>query len=333
MRVALPVDPFFKTESEVATIQYVRERSSLPVPRVIAFSSSSSNPLGFEWILMEKVHGVPIDQVWEHMTFDAKMSVVVEFADKIKALLDLRFSLFGNIYFADVWNQVGYTPLLAGKLEAAEDKVDVDIAIGGDYVIGRVVSTDFFRDKRLLLPANRGPFRTTRELALAELRVFGHRIRNLSPDPGDDYYSETDKELASAGAELVEVFDWLELVASTNIFPPPSPDSRYETAGGGTPPEDTKVLWHHDLSSMNILVHPETCRLVGVVDWESVGIVPALSADHKYRAAVPRFLTGSRSRTTRHHHLGGPSPAGRKKTTDMLGKTGRRSCFVVGIAS
>ena len=73
----------------------------------------------------------------------------------------------------------------------------MDIGIGGDYVIGRAVSTEFFLGKRLLFPANRGPFRTARELALAELTLLGYRIRNLSPDPKDAYYAETDIELAS----------------------------------------------------------------------------------------------------------------------------------------
>jgi aminoglycoside phosphotransferase (APT) family kinase protein len=40
-------------------------------------------------------------------------------------------------------------------------------------------------------------------------------------------------------------------------------------------PEDVKVLWHDDLSGMNILVDPVSHKLTGVVDWESASIVPA----------------------------------------------------------
>lgn len=39
--------------------------------------------------------------------------------------------------------------------------------------------------------------------------------------------------------------------------------------------EDVKVLWHDDLSSMNILVDPVSHKLTGIVDWESMSIVPA----------------------------------------------------------
>ena len=35
MRVSLPVDPYFKTASEVATLQFVQKNTSIPVPQVI----------------------------------------------------------------------------------------------------------------------------------------------------------------------------------------------------------------------------------------------------------------------------------------------------------
>ena len=50
---------FFNTESECATHAYIRSYTSIPVPYVIAYSSSSENPLGFEWMLSEKIEAVP----------------------------------------------------------------------------------------------------------------------------------------------------------------------------------------------------------------------------------------------------------------------------------
>lgn len=280
MRVAIPVDPFFKTESEVATMEYVRERSSLPVPRVVAFASTASNPLGFEWILMERADGVPLDQVWDNMPLDAKTRLTDDFAHRMKQLLDIRFTLLGNIYFVDIWNQVGYAPLFDHHPRHNSGSIDVDIGgTDGNFVIGRMVSTRFFRDKRAVLRAERGPFRTARELALAETRLLGQRIRHLSPSPNDDYYCEVDEGLADGGDEVLQIFDQLEDAASTRVFPLSADDG----------PEDAKVLWHDDLSCMNVLVHPETYELTGVVDWESVSIVPAWETG---RDGVPYFLRG-----------------------------------------
>jgi hypothetical protein len=274
MRVALPVDPFYKTESEVATMEYVRKHSSMPVPRIIAYTSSASNELGFEWILMEKVDGVPLNDVWEAMPFDSKADLTVGFAGFMKQLRACRFPLFGNLYFADVWNQAGYAPILS-KHEPAVDVANTDIGIDGEFVVGRMVSTRFFRDKRLLLPAHRGPFKTALELVTAETKLLGQRIRHLSPLPAADYYSEVDEKLAEDGIEVLDTFNDLEQVMP-RIF------STTDVS------EDVKVLWHDDLSGMNILVDPESHKLTGVVDWESVSIVPAWETG----GGVPYFLQG-----------------------------------------
>ena len=57
MRVALPVDPHRKTASEVATLQFVREQTDIPILKVIAHDASNENALGFEWLLLHLVHG------------------------------------------------------------------------------------------------------------------------------------------------------------------------------------------------------------------------------------------------------------------------------------
>ena len=71
-RVALPVEPFYKTASEAGTISYIRAHTFAPVPRVIARSSTSDNELSFEWILMEKIPGVSLESVWRGMDMEAK---------------------------------------------------------------------------------------------------------------------------------------------------------------------------------------------------------------------------------------------------------------------
>jgi hypothetical protein len=55
MRVARRFMPRLKTSSEVATMHYLRTRSSIPVPDVYAHDSEPHNRLGAEYILMSKV--------------------------------------------------------------------------------------------------------------------------------------------------------------------------------------------------------------------------------------------------------------------------------------
>ena len=43
LRVTLPVDPYFKTSSEVATMDYVRSFTKIRVPNVVPYDSSNKN--------------------------------------------------------------------------------------------------------------------------------------------------------------------------------------------------------------------------------------------------------------------------------------------------
>ena len=56
-RVARRFMPRYKTESEVATMRYLRERTNIPVPDVYHYDSNPFNRLGGEYILMSKVRG------------------------------------------------------------------------------------------------------------------------------------------------------------------------------------------------------------------------------------------------------------------------------------
>lgn len=54
-RVARRFMSRLKTESEVATMHYLRERTSIPVPDVYYYDANPYNRLGGEYILMSKV--------------------------------------------------------------------------------------------------------------------------------------------------------------------------------------------------------------------------------------------------------------------------------------
>jgi hypothetical protein len=57
-RVARRFMPRIKTESEVATMHYLREQTSIPVPTVYHYDANPYNRLGGEFILMSKVMSV-----------------------------------------------------------------------------------------------------------------------------------------------------------------------------------------------------------------------------------------------------------------------------------
>lgn len=64
MRVSLPVDPYYKVMSEVATVRWIRHFISILVPDIVAFDLSTDNEIGFEWILISLMSGVPLYSLW-----------------------------------------------------------------------------------------------------------------------------------------------------------------------------------------------------------------------------------------------------------------------------
>ncbi|KAK8133543.1 hypothetical protein PG984_005555 [Apiospora sp. TS-2023a] len=73
-RVSLPVYPYLKTESKVATTNFVCRKTDCPVPSIIAYDAKNQNELGFEWILMEMMPGTQL--------FENRFSKICNLYDK-----------------------------------------------------------------------------------------------------------------------------------------------------------------------------------------------------------------------------------------------------------
>jgi len=103
MRVSLPVDPQYKTLSEVATVGWMWHFTSLPVPKIISYHANRDNLLGFEWILMEKMPGKPLADVWKSMQFSAKVQLVRKLAAHSSCLFKNQLRGIGNLpRFVDI---------------------------------------------------------------------------------------------------------------------------------------------------------------------------------------------------------------------------------------
>ena len=100
VRVALPLVPYYRIESEAAMLSYLKENTSIPVSRVIAWESSAATDLGFEWILLEKIEGVALYDVWRGMPWDSKVRLVAALAPLLGQLRDHKFDEIGSLYFS-----------------------------------------------------------------------------------------------------------------------------------------------------------------------------------------------------------------------------------------
>ena len=182
MRVSLPVDPRWKTESEIATMEFVRGKTLLPVPKIIAFDSSNENELGFEWILMEMMPGVTLRKRWRKMSWDAKENIVKCLVENHARLFEHRFHGIGNIFES-------------GKQASSTS-----------FTLDRMVSLIFFWGDHLTHDVSRGPFRSSHDWLKARLQLVlidQQRILDSTCDEDEIEDAEAALDLAKRLLEIL----------------------------------------------------------------------------------------------------------------------------------
>jgi len=88
----------FKTEGEVAGIHYLLKKCpDIPVPKVLGFCSSRElSGIDAEYILMGKLPGRPLEEVWVSMTTEQKCVVAKQCARILVSMTSLRFNELGS---------------------------------------------------------------------------------------------------------------------------------------------------------------------------------------------------------------------------------------------
>lgn len=237
MRVSLPVHPRHKTRGEVATLQWVRDNTEIPVPKVVAFQDSNDNEIGFEWILLELMPGTPVYRRWRTMSMEQKVALtnrIAEFEAQL-ASCGSPDTTFRNI----------------GTLEI--DLKDENDGKAKTCAPGQMVSHNFFMGDHLHYDVPRGPFRSTHDWLRSELNIIViEQIQLIAKAEDEDDRQEAQEHLRSA-EKLLGLLP--------KVFPAEQ-DSLEATA-----------IYHDDLNLNNILVDEEG-NITAVVDWECVSALP-----------------------------------------------------------
>lgn len=259
MKVLLPVYPRFKTRGEVATLQWVRNHSSIPVPKVVAFEDVNTNDdIGFEWILLELAQpGVPAHRCWRKLAMEQKIAIA-------QRLAEFQAELFR-------WGKAGEAPFTnIGTLDFEHDGTGGDAAT--KVVPGRLVSNESIMRRRLqkddgVLPGR--SFRSSHDWLHAELSLL---ILEKTTDIEQAQDNADDKE---DSAEIRDAARGL-LALLPKVFPPASQqDAAVPTA-----------LYNDSLTLRNILLNDQG-EITALLDWECVSAMPTWVA-----TVPPRLLYG-----------------------------------------
>ncbi|KAF2259616.1 APH-domain-containing protein [Lojkania enalia] len=247
--------PHFTTASEVATMDFARNALGTPVPRVLAWSSKAQeNPVGAEYIIMEKVPGIELERVWPSMNIKDRLALIKTIAGFQKAWTSVSFKKFGSLYYAkDLDESTGNGPLYV-------DANGIDI-IDEKFAIGPSTGRESIDNGRATINFDRGPWNSLEEYHSA----IGHReiacvsqLPHLPKSPitlcGPGTYQPT------RARKLRALHCYLKLIR----FLLPT-DRTISSAH----------LWHGDLHVANIFVNPsEPTEVVGLIDWQSAELSP-----------------------------------------------------------
>ncbi|KIM43715.1 hypothetical protein M413DRAFT_387255 [Hebeloma cylindrosporum] len=230
----------FSTASEVATLDYLRTELGVRVPNVRAWCSrAESTPVGTEYIMYDKIPGVPLYQHETELPMekDPYVDILPPIQSLESALARIYFSQIGSIYYkADVSESLRDRPLYDDMPLSANS---------ARFCIGPTVNCEFWRGERATLDIDRGPWSDVHSYMFA-LAACARASISASPDPSTDD-------------------EYLRLI------------SVYESMVPHIAPLRTEyILAHPDLHASNIITTETTdpCKITGIIDWQGALIAP-----------------------------------------------------------
>lgn len=256
----------FATASEAATLQYLHSKG-VPVPRVYGYSSNADNPVGVEYLLMEKAPGVSLRSRWLDMTKRQRHKLATSFVDIEKQFFDIPFGSIGSIYFKKDIPAELQGPLY---MDSEQDQNSETFCIGptADYMFwyGKRAGLNFFRGPCELQP--------NAIINLVNLRIGNDpteyiqsigkneeawTIRHGKPTELDSPHNG----IFPGEKKPEEYLDLLQkYFALCPYLLPHDPESRRPT------------LRHPDLNPNNIFICPDSGAVACIIDWQHTTVEP-----------------------------------------------------------
>ncbi|KAL4781272.1 kinase-like domain-containing protein [Aspergillus varians] len=233
--------------SEVATLDYLR-LNGVNTPKVYAWCSKRANLVGAEYIIMEKLDGIPLGEVWYTMTPKQQHGIMKQIVEWETRLMSMKFPASGSIYYQKDLASGQGVPLLENSDRG--------------FCIGPMAHYSWWHDERAILNADRGPWASSNDI----FRAVGER------------------ELKWTKAYAKPRLPYERLYREIYNFSPVSPDSHIQALSDyltlaqclgfkAESPLNRPVIRHPDFQPNNILVS-ETNEIVGLIDWQHCTILP-----------------------------------------------------------
>ncbi|KAH7087483.1 kinase-like domain-containing protein [Paraphoma chrysanthemicola] len=245
----------FTTASEVATMDFARNVLQTPTPRILAWSPrAQANPVGAEYIIMEKAPGVELETFWPTLSIQERLAVVKAMAAYQKAWASVSFKQFGSLYYAedlDIKSSTGPLYTDVNGCDVWDDR----------YAIGLSTAREWVDHGRATVQLDRGPWNSLQQYHEAIGRREEAAVKQLRRMPtspitlfGPGTYQPTRERNLAALEKYLQLIKYLV------------PTDRNTSSAH---------IWHPDLHVANIFVDPsEPTKIVSLIDWQSTEIGP-----------------------------------------------------------
>ncbi|KAK0268280.1 hypothetical protein LTS00_017612 [Friedmanniomyces endolithicus] len=235
--------------SEVATMDLIRS-NGVPVPKVFDYSADATNPVGTEYIFMEKVPGKPLGDAWFTMSEKERMKVLSAIVDCEAKIFAIDLPASGSIFYEkDLLQSMDREPL------SSTESTSRALCVGPD------VSLKFWFEDRSALEIQRRPYTTPADVLLgaavkemAWLRTYG-RPRM----PFERMYRDITEFRKSDPQEHLQSLENYTQVASHLV-----PNAKWLCK---------PTIRHPDLNPNNIFVS-DNYDVVGIIDWQHCKALP-----------------------------------------------------------
>ena len=86
-----------RPDREVAILDFVRKRTSIAVPKVVAWDFTSDNALGKPYVIQQRVPGSDLNSIWGKISHGQRCTIACELGTVVKSLLTLESARPGLI--------------------------------------------------------------------------------------------------------------------------------------------------------------------------------------------------------------------------------------------
>ncbi|KAK0203924.1 hypothetical protein DFS33DRAFT_844521 [Desarmillaria ectypa] len=221
---------YLVTLVDVATMQYLRQNTNIPVPFVYHFDSNPYNRLGGEYILMSKAPGRPLAEVYHSLGYNDLVKLLRNIAKMVLPLFAHRFSQLGSLYFGPSpastpsfsnaatpkavqthYSAFPFSPTLAMSSITFPITATPKSHAKKGYRVGPIISWPFFGSHRgdLAHPdeINRGPWSTSQSYfeSCTEREVYGVIRENEGKSAPHRLHLDPDEIMSSRHHQLQAV--------------------------------------------------------------------------------------------------------------------------------